>query len=248
MKIGSISDVGIDLSRCRIWQYDNAPYLNEVMDLFDSFVKENGENFWKKWESNVFNLKTANTFGLEVWGRILGVERTMLSPDNFGIDNDGNLRLFNIGTRQWYLIWQANPQYRVSLDGINQVSNIGISDETYRRVLLSRFFTYYMRGTLPEIQTYFELLFPESQVQVSSNNDMTYDIIFLNALSNEDFNVLTLDGIIPEVAGVRANRITISRTFGFRNEGAGGDSTNDYPFTWIDADTTDYTGHGTFAQ
>lgn len=246
MKIGNITDIPLDLSKCWLWQYDNAPFLNGIMNNLNQFAQDNIVKFYQDWFNNVFNLQTANTFGLEVWGRILGTPRPMINPQNFGLDKDGNIRLYNPTTQLWYLIWAANPQFRVSLDGILEVATLGITDEAYKRILLSRILLYYMRGTLPEIQRYFETLFPDSSVQVSSRNNMTYDVIFSRPLNNEDFSILTFDKVIPEVSGVKASSIVISQNFGFQNEGDGGNPTNSYPFTWIENDTTDYTGHGTF--
>ena len=247
MKIGNIINT-VDLSRCILWQYDNAPNIKAILEDFSQFTLQNSTEFFQDWHRDVFNLETANTFGLEVWGRILGAPRPFATAGNFGLDKDGNLRFYNAGTKLWYLVWLAHPQYAVSLEGIETVSRSGIKDDVYRRYLMTRIMLYYMRGTLPDLQKYFEALFPNSAVQVVSANDMTVQIIFYNALTDDEFVLLTIDGVIPEIAGVKITHIQISQNFGFQNEGEGGNPTDSYPFTWIDDGTTDFTGHGTFVN
>ena len=39
------------------------------------FLKANVEDFWNNWLKDVFNIDTASTFGLNLWGRFLGVGR-----------------------------------------------------------------------------------------------------------------------------------------------------------------------------
>lgn len=72
--IGNISFT-INCDLCYLWQYDKAENLVSVLKAEESFLSLNVTNFWEDWFNNVFNLKTANTFGLETWGKVLGVPR-----------------------------------------------------------------------------------------------------------------------------------------------------------------------------
>jgi len=65
----------IDLNDCYLWQYDKAPHIKTLMQNKQKFLKANVEDFWSNWLKDVFNIDTASTFGLNLWGRFLGVGR-----------------------------------------------------------------------------------------------------------------------------------------------------------------------------
>lgn len=54
-----------------LWQYSNTPRLSQIVQNEIAFFKENAQDFFSNWYNDVFNLKTANSFGLNVWGFIL---------------------------------------------------------------------------------------------------------------------------------------------------------------------------------
>ena len=58
-----------------MWQYDKADRLNSIIQNQQIFFDENVKAFWDDYRNNIFNLQTCDTFGLTVWGIILGVER-----------------------------------------------------------------------------------------------------------------------------------------------------------------------------
>lgn len=65
----------IDLNGVFLWQYESAEKIKQIIKNKQAFLKENVEDFWNNWARDVFNIDTANTFGLELWGRFLGVGR-----------------------------------------------------------------------------------------------------------------------------------------------------------------------------
>lgn len=69
-------DYSVDLLQALIWQYDNAPRLQKLLQHKQDWYNENNMQFWSDWLTNVFNINTANDFGLTVWGKLLRVERT----------------------------------------------------------------------------------------------------------------------------------------------------------------------------
>ena len=81
VSIGNI-DFKIDNSLCYLWQYDNANNLKSLMDNKAKFFEDNVEKFFLDYFSNIFNIKTANNFGLELWGVILGVPRPQYTNEN----------------------------------------------------------------------------------------------------------------------------------------------------------------------
>jgi hypothetical protein len=95
--IGNINFT-IDNKNVYLWQYDNAVNLKGILDNNDNFVTVNVSNFWSDFFTNVFNIKTANTFGLEIWGEILGVARpSYVSNGETIVFNDDMYRKLLLG-------------------------------------------------------------------------------------------------------------------------------------------------------
>ena len=93
MKIESY-DFSVNLMRALLWQYNDAENLQSVLQQKQDWYTINQTEFWQDWYDNVFNLLTANQFGLNVWAIILGLPLNVtLAPSDgldifcFGIDN-----------------------------------------------------------------------------------------------------------------------------------------------------------------
>lgn len=95
MKIETV-DLSVDILRALLWQYNDAENLQSILQQKQDWYDINQTAFWSEWYVNVFNLNTANQFGLNVWAIILGLPLNVtLEPSDgedvfcFGIDNDG---------------------------------------------------------------------------------------------------------------------------------------------------------------
>src|ERR1700733_14966336 len=65
-------DFSVNLLQAILWQYNDAINLQALLEAKDSWYFNNQTQFWNHWFNNVFNLATANDFGLAVWSIILG--------------------------------------------------------------------------------------------------------------------------------------------------------------------------------
>ena len=63
------------LDDCYLWQYDAAVNLKGLLSKKQAFYKKAVSYFWENWTKDVFNIDTANTFGLNLWGGFFGVSR-----------------------------------------------------------------------------------------------------------------------------------------------------------------------------
>lgn len=61
------------LSQVLKWQYNNAPHLQALLQAKQDWLNKNVWNTWEKWESDVFDLRTASRFGCFIWVLILGI-------------------------------------------------------------------------------------------------------------------------------------------------------------------------------
>ena len=63
-------DYNIDVKQFIFWQYDNSNVGN-LTTQHSEFLEVFQNQFWEDWSIDVFNLATANDFGLSVWAIIL---------------------------------------------------------------------------------------------------------------------------------------------------------------------------------
>ena len=106
----------INLKQCLLWQYNNAPALRALILQKQDWYKTHQEDFWNYWYNSVFNLDTADDFGLTVWGEILDFPRQVKSAD-------GSLHVL------------TTEQYRTVLKGQMLKFNMGVTAPEVNRWL-----------------------------------------------------------------------------------------------------------------
>ena len=74
MKIANYN-FSTDLSKVLLWQYTDAEKLKMIVANEQNFMNTAVTQFWEDFNTNIFNLGTCNTFGLELWGKLLGTAR-----------------------------------------------------------------------------------------------------------------------------------------------------------------------------
>lgn len=103
-------DPSIDLKQCLLWQYNNSQALRDLLNSKQNWYTQNHAQFWQNWYDNVFNIDTADDFGLAVWGQILKFSRNVTAKD---------------GT----LHYLTREQYRLILKG--QMTRFGMGASAY---------------------------------------------------------------------------------------------------------------------
>lgn len=96
-----------DLSKVILWQYDDAERLKALVAGEQAFMDEAVTKFWADFDANIFKLSTCNTFGLELWGRLLGVARPTYIEDHV---------TYEYSDEQYRLVLQARI-YLLTFDG-----------------------------------------------------------------------------------------------------------------------------------
>ena len=158
-------DLNVNLLRSILWQYENADKLKALVIGQQQWINENHTKFWNDWIRDVFNLKTANAFGLSVWARILNVSLTIEREQNiydvfgFGVEHEN----FN------------NGGFGIAAGAVDNVSV-----ERARKMLLARYFTLGYAPTVPNINMILEVLFGDGAVYVVDSLDMQYSTYTFN--------------------------------------------------------------------
>lgn len=76
-------DFSVDILRGLLWQHNRATKLRALLESKQAWFDTNHRDFWIDWLRDVFDLRTANAFGCQVWARILGIR---LAPPPAGTD------------------------------------------------------------------------------------------------------------------------------------------------------------------
>lgn len=129
-------------------QYANSPTLLAFIDTFNQAAS--ADAFTESVFANIWNLPTATGWGLDVWGRIVGIDRIVKTPrpDYVGFDeaNDGT------GT--------ARPlDDGIFYNGTTITDNYRLPDDAYRTVIMAKAAANISNGSIADINRLLMQLF-----------------------------------------------------------------------------------------
>ena len=162
-------DFSVDLLRNILWQYNDAPNLNSLITQKQNWYDVNHTQFWNDWITNVFDLRTANEFGLSLCAIILDV------PLSFTAQASSTTKIgWGFGS------------HRKNFERGNFVraysGSVGLSTEQKRIVLQLRYFQLTNSGNAVDINRFLLGVFGQNygQIYVRDNLDMsiTYMLSF----------------------------------------------------------------------
>ena len=192
-------DFSVDVLATLLWQYNNADNLEALLTRKQEFYNRIQSEFWSDWIKDVFDLRTANDFGLSVWTAILGVplfNDTTVSPDNypaFGFDSGDMVQ----PTQNF-----DNGNFATSSDNF-----INLTTEQRRLLLRVRYFNLTTNGTVSEINEFFADIAGPGVVYVIDNLNMTLNYVFTIRPPSNLLLVAEQFDIIPRPSGVGINLI-----------------------------------------
>lgn len=194
-------DFSVDLLRALLWQYNDAARLETLLREKQAWYTENQQEFWESWYRDVFDLRTANEFGLTVWSIILDVPLTVGPPSD-----------------------AAKPTFGFASTSVNFDNGnlaevfIPLSNEQARLVLRMRYFQLITCGAVPEINAFLADVFADQGVvYVTDGLNMTAEYIFNFPLDPVTESLFATFDLLPRPAGVEVNYTVTDNvdTFGF---------------------------------
>lgn len=196
-------------------QYSASKKLLSIIDTFNQAV--NLDDFTDEFINKVWDLTTCETFGLDMWGKIVGISRYINEPiesSSFGFSEADD----------------AHPDYPTPFNespffgGIQETTNVRLGDDAYRTLIFCKAFTNISLVTIPEINRFLKILFYQRGGAYCVNyRDMTMGITFEFELDPYEESILTNYEVTPIPSGVLVNiNQVVSPYFGF--------SSDAYPF------------------
>lgn len=180
--------------RTIISQYANSPIITTLITNFDEYIDQtaNMDAFFDL----IWNVDTAQGHGLDVWGRIVGVSRTLSVPispsgDFFGFQEAG------IGA----LPFNQGPFF----SGSTLTNNFDLSDDAYRVLIFAKALANISDGSSKSInQLLLNLFEGRGNCYVIDNLDMTMEYHFAFTLTAVELAIVGQSGALPKPVGVAA--------------------------------------------
>lgn len=182
-------DFSVDLLQAILWQYNDAARLQSLLEQKQVWYTDNQATFWGEWVRDVFNMLTANEFGLSVWGIILGI------PLSIGLPGTGARPVWGFGVN--------NQNFEHGNFGRDSAGVAGLTLEEKRLVLRLRYFQLVSDGTAPHTNFVLREVFGGGYVL--DPEDMTCTYVFSSAVSPAVLTVIEDMDLLPRPAGVGIN-------------------------------------------
>jgi hypothetical protein len=200
MKIENFN-YNINIFEVLIWQYENSSNIQQLILNKNIWTALYGTIFWEAWESNVFNLATANLFGLTVWSILLNlplfvpVGEAPVDPPVWGFDVippvSNNLN-FEHGNLAGALVVPT------------------LTEDEQRTALQLKYYQLVSRGAVTEVNQFLNYIFGSSGgAWMIDNFDMTITYQFNFPINPVLLNVIAGYNLLPKPAGVNVNYVIL---------------------------------------
>jgi hypothetical protein len=184
-------------------QYANSPTIMQLLSNYAAYIDPatNINSFFDL----VWNVDTAEGYGLDVWGRIVGVSRVLHIPvaPFFGFSGPvgPSGTPFNVG---------------IFYHGVNVTSNFTLLDGPYRGLILAKALFNICNGTIQAInQIMVDIFGAAGPFPVAGNsyctdgNDMTMTYTFGDTLTPLQLAIVEQSGVLPRPCGVASSVVQL---------------------------------------
>ncbi|CAM2143841.1 DUF2612 domain-containing protein [Pararobbsia alpina] len=193
-----------------ISQYANSPTLVQLIQNFNGYIdpSANIDAFYDL----VWNLDTAQGKGLDIWGKIVGLENgrllTIPSTDQYFGFQDAGALTFGEG---------------VFYDGTPATQTYSLADGPFLTLILAKAIANISDGSIGSINRLLQNLFAgRGRCYVNDLGSMQMRYTFEFYLEPYEVAIVTQSGVLPVPTGVLASMVQIpmGSTFGFQEAGA----------------------------
>ncbi|MFU2050598.1 DUF2612 domain-containing protein [Bordetella hinzii] len=203
--------------RTIISQYANSPTLRQLIRNMDEYINPDAD--FDRFYDYVWNVETAQGFGLDIWGKIVGVGRQLTIP---------GAETF-LGFKEAYTaataLTGAQPFGQATFwRGEQSTQTYTLADDAYRTLILVKALANISDCTIPSLNRLLQNLFAgRGRCYVNDLGDMRMRYTFEFYLQPFELAILTQSNAIPRPAAVQASiaEIPTPNIFGFAEAGEG---------------------------
>lgn len=199
----------IDVEKTIISQYANSATIVQLVQNMNQYVDPRAD--FDGFFDYVWNVESAQGFGLNIWGRIVGISRELLIPNApvyFG---------FKDALPGSYPFDEA-PFY----DGTPPATQTyKLADDAYRKLILTKALANIASSNAPSLNQLLQNMFADrGRCYVNDLGGMQFRYTFEFDLTLQEYAIVTQSGVLPRPAGVNAILFqTALPLFGFSEAG-----------------------------
>lgn len=174
-----------------ISQYANSPILAGLIAKFAAYVDltQNMDSFFDL----IWNIDSAQGAGLDVWGRIVGVSRTLniiSAGKYFGFEEATSISADPFGQSPFYA-------------GAGTTGNFNLTDSGFRILIFAKALANISDGSMKSLNALLRSLFPgRGNCYVTDLGLMRMTYTFKFALTPVEAAIVTQSGVLPKPTGV----------------------------------------------
>ena len=200
----------IDFEKTIISQFGNSPTILQLIQNMNAYVDPQAD--FEAFYNFVWNVDTAQGFGLDIWGRIVNISRELQIPDaaiRFGF-KEALPGSYPFGEAPF-----ADGQAAATQTYL-------LADDAYRTLILVKALANISATNAPSLNQLLQNLFMgRGRAYVNDLGSMFLRYTFEFLLTPYEFAIMTQSGALPRPAGVNAILInTGAATFGFAVDSA----------------------------
>lgn len=198
-------------------EYANSPTIAQLIENMNGYLDPRANIL--AFYNTVWNVNTAVGFGLDIWGRIVGVSRVIPIP--------GNNRTFGFDNSDFPFDWQnfgsTLPTGKGGPFSNGQIITGGytLNDNAFRTLILTKALANITATTASALNALIQNLFPgRGTAFVVDRGNMAMTYVFQFPLTTIEYAILAFSGVLPHPAGVLVNVIVVPSGFlGFKEQG-----------------------------
>lgn len=181
----------IDIRETLLSQYANSPIICSIIEAMNDAIDPRFTI--NEFYNTVFNLSTASGWGLDVWGRIVGINRNvqMTDPDSnyFGFKTNPVTNDFK-------------PFNQAPFSGAgSKFSSYSLPDDLYRQLIIVKAASNILYATAPNINKFLKMIL-NAGAYYKITGHMTASYIFEFELSKFQRLIVYTLKLLPEPCGV----------------------------------------------
>lgn len=197
-----------------ISEYANSPTIVQLIQNMNGYIDPSADidSFY----SLIWNVDTAVGYGLDIWGKIVGL-------DNGRILKIPNEEIF-IGFREAGTASAAPLSQAAFYSGYQLTQNYSLLDDAFRTLILVKALANITDGSIPSYNRLLQNLFAgRGRCYVNDVGNMQMRYTFEFYLQPFEMAIMTQSGALPRPTGVLASiiQVPVPNIIGFREQGAG---------------------------
>ena len=190
-------------------QYSNSPIICSLIESMNECLdpQQDIDDFYNL----AWDVQTAKGFGLDIWGRIVGVGREIgvdISKEVFGFETEGKQSFHPFSTRPF------------SASGVGYGAH-QLTDERYRTLIMIKAASNIVYATAPNINRFLKMIFPTKRCYflITGHMKARYFLEFIPTLFERHI-IYTLQ-LLPRPSGVLIDfrELPPANYFGFSGTG-----------------------------